>query len=225
MKWHPYLKLDNNGRPCMAQQTYEPLISDDGKTFCKNYSWPNDYQYIETRDRPFYTEDVVNWFFENELKYINKFSSKSYAPEIIDINYSDKKIYLKWYHKSCNQIIYSKKNWPEKNWRDSIKDIMVDQISEGIYKLTMYPHCHYIDNTDNMRAIDWYGCVSIDNPFIEEKYMKGIIHDSAKFRIDETGEICNGKINLENMFKRSLSTHVLWGDHNMNYIYEEIFCG
>ena len=52
MNWEPYLKLDTYGSPCMAQQTYEPLVSSDGKTFCKNYNFPNDYQYMETTDRP-----------------------------------------------------------------------------------------------------------------------------------------------------------------------------
>lgn len=223
MDWRPYLKLDYNGVPCMAQQTYEPLVSADGKVFCKNYAWPNDYQYMETFDRPFYTEHVVDWFFKNELKYIDKFKGKPYAPEIIDIDYSNKKIYLKWYDKSCNQIIYSRSDWPENEWRTKIKDIMIDQCKEGVYKLTMYPHCHYIDDENNMRAIDWYGCVPVDDPFIEEKYMISIIHDTAKFRLDETGNPVQGKINLEIMFKQSLRTHVLWGDQNMSYIYKEIF--
>jgi hypothetical protein len=87
----------------------------------------------------------------------------------------------------------------------------------------MYPHCHYIDDNDNMRAIDWYGCVPVDEPFIEEKYMQGIIHETAQFRLDETGKPIEDKLNLEIMFQRSLSTHVLWGDENMGYIYKELF--
>jgi hypothetical protein len=61
-EWIPYLKLDPTGIRCMAQQTYEPLVSSNGKIFCKNYSWPNEYQYRETQDRPLYTQEVVDWF-------------------------------------------------------------------------------------------------------------------------------------------------------------------
>lgn len=225
MNWNPYLKLDHTGFACMSQQTYEPLVSNDGKTFCKNYSFPNDYQYRETSDRPLYTEEVVDWFWNNELKWIEYFKNKPYASEIIDIDYNSKKIYIKWYNESCNQIMYGGKVWPEDQWRGQIKNIMLDQYREGVYKLTMYPHCHYIDNDNNMRAIDWYGCVKVDYPYIEEKYMQGIIHDSAKFRIEETGTVNTGLINLEIMFMRSLSTHVLWGYQNMNYIYKEMFNG
>lgn len=223
MQWTQYLKLSEEGNPCMAQQTYEPLVSADGKTFCKNYSWPNEYQYIETSNRPLYTDEVAEWFFYNELKYIKLFKDKPYAPEIIDIDYTTRKIYLKWYGESCNQVIYSGKEWPSKQWHKQIKDIMLDQYNEGIYKLTMYPHCHYIDDNNNMRAIDWYGCVPVDHPYVEEKYMQGIIHETAQFRLEETGEAINHVLNLETMFKRSLGTHVLWGDTDMSYIYKEIF--
>ena len=223
MKWNPYLKLSNEGYPCMAQQTYEPLVSEDGKTFCKNYAWPNEYQYRETKDRPLYTAEVADWFFHNELRYIEQFTGKPYAPEIIDINYTDRKIYLKWYGVSCNQIIYKPHTWPQSDWREQIKDIMLDIYNEGVYKLTMYPHCHYVDTYGQMRAIDWYGCVPVDAPYIAEKYMQGIIHDTAKFRLEETGAAVDNVLNLETMFKRSLGEHVMWGDQNMSYIYKEIF--
>lgn len=223
--WKPYLKLSEDGYPCMAQQTYEPLVSPDSKIFCKNYSWPNEYQYMETKDRPLYTSEVVEWFFQNELKYIDLFKDKPYAPEIIDIDYNTRKIYLKWYGESCNQVIYRDMfpTWPSLEWRKQIKDIILDQYNEGIYKLTMYPHCHYIDNHGQMRAIDWYGCVPVDAPYIEEKYMQGIIHETAQFRLDETGKAVNHVLNLETMFKRSLGTYVKWGNDDMSYIYKEIF--
>lgn len=223
MQWTPYLKLNEEGIPSMAQQTYEPLISSDGKTFCKNYSWPNDYQYMYEKERPLYTKEIVDWFFSNELCWIEHFKDSVYVPEVTDIDLINKKIYIKWYGESCNQIIYSGKSWPQQQWRKQIKDIIVDQYSKGVYKLTMYPHCHYIDNNNNMRAIDWYGCVPINEPYIQEKFMQGIIHETAKFRLDETGSSINNLLNLETMFKRSLSTHVMWGNQNMNYIYEEIF--
>ena len=224
-KWQPYLKLDPEGWPCMAQQTYEPLISEDGTTFCKNYNVDSEYQKMENKPRPFYTKEIVDWFFQNELAYLELFKDKKYAPEVKDIDYKNQKIYIKWYGKSCNQIINDPeiKEWPEYMWRQQIRDIIVDQYDEGIYKLTMYPHCHYIDSQGQMRAIDWYGCVPVDAPYIEEKYMQGIIHETAQFRLEETGKAVDSVLNLETMFKRSLSTHVLWGDQDMSYIYKKIF--
>jgi hypothetical protein len=220
--WNFYFKTSQEGNPCMAQQTYEPLVSPDGQTFCKNYSFPNQYQYFETTNRPLYTQDVVDWFFENEIKWIEHFKNKPYAPEVLEIDRANKKIFLKWYRESCNQVMYSGRMWSP-NWLTQIKDIILDQYSEGVYKLTMYPHCHYIDNNDNMRAIVWYGCVPVNTPYVEERYLQGIIHETARFRLDETGDPIDRKLNLEVMFKKSLGQHVLWGDSDMSYIYKELF--
>lgn len=223
--WNYYFKLDHDGSDCMAQQTYEPLINPEGNVFCKNYNIDNSYQYLEISDRPLYTKEAVDWFFLNELTYLEYFKDHPYAPEVIDIDYVEQKIFLRWYGRSCNQMIYSGESWPEADWREQIKNIVVDQYDQGVYKLTMYPHCHYIDNHGQMRAIDWYGCVPIDEPFVDEKYMNAIIHETAKFRLDELGALVNNKFNLEEMFKRSLGEHVFWGDKNMRYIYKEIFSG
>jgi hypothetical protein len=205
----------------MAQQTYEPLISPDGKTFCANYDWRNQYQ-RQDGERPLYTKEVCDYFFDQEIKYITLFSNKPYAPEVVDVDEKRKRIFIKWYNNSCNHTIYGDMKL-DLHWYEMIKNIVVDQYRSGFYKLTMYPHCHYIDNFGNMRAIDWYGVVPIDRPYIEEQYMESIIHDSARFRLEETGDRKHNLINLEIMFKRSLSTHVLWGNSNMSYIYEEIF--
>lgn len=218
--WNTYLKYHDE-KLGMAQQTYEPLISPDGKTFCVNYDWRNRYQ-RQDGNRPLYTKEVCDYFFNQEVKHITLFSNKPYAPEVIDIDETHKRIFIKWYNNSCNHTIYRDMQL-NLNWYEMIKNIVVDQYKTGYYKLTMYPHCHYIDNFGNMRAIDWYGVVPIKYPYIEEKYMEAIVHDSARFRLDETGPRNNGLIDLEKMFKRSLSTHVLWGKSNMSYIYEEIF--
>ena len=220
--WKPFLKY-HDGRSGMAQQTYEPLISPDGKTFCCNYDWQNQYQRME-QERPLYTKEVCDYFFEKEVKYINLFINKPYAPEILDIDEKRRQIFIKWYNNNCNHSIYENMCL-DLRWYDMIKNIVVDQYNAGYYKLTMYPHCHYIDNQGNMRAIDWYGVVPVAYPYIEEKYMQAIIHDSARFRLEETGEAKNNLVDLSIMFKRSLETHVLWGKSNMSYIYKEIFNG
>ena len=58
--WKPFLKYQD-GKLGMAQQTYEPLISVDGKTFCANYDWRNSYQ-RQDEDRPLYTKEVCDYF-------------------------------------------------------------------------------------------------------------------------------------------------------------------
>jgi hypothetical protein len=221
--WKPFYKYDNDGTPdCMSQQTYEPLISLDGKTFCANYDWQNTYQRIWQPDRVGYTQDVVEYFFDKEIEYVNRFKDKSYSPIIVDIDYANKRIFYSW-GTSCNALIYGNKGTMPTDWQDQVSNMLLDAYNNGVYKLTMYPHCFYVDTENQLRTIDWYGCVEVEDPFIEAKYMDGIIHSTAQFRLDETGKLVDGKYNLGTMFKQSLGTHVKWGKYDMSFIYKEIF--
>ena len=221
--WKPFYKYDNDGTPnCMSQQTYEPLVSPDGKTFCANYDWQNNYQRIWQPDRVGYTQDVVEYFFDKEVEYVNRFKSKPYSPEIVDIDYANKRIFYKW-GISCNALLNGKQGPMPEDWRLQVSNMLLDAYNNGVYKLTMYPHCFYVDAKNQLHTIDWYGCVEVSDPFIEAKYMDGIIHSTAQFRLDETGDLVNGKYNLETMFKQSLGVHVKWGNEDMQFIYKEIF--
>lgn len=223
--WKPFFKLDSNGYRCMAQQTYEPLFNPEGTVFCANYDWMNKYQRLEDASRPLYTKEAVDYFFNQEVSYILKYQNQYFMPALLEIDHANKKIFFEWHGESCNHIIYSGKNLESycPNWKDQIKSILVDLYNLGTYKLTMYPHCHFIDKNGVMKSIDWYGCIPVDNFWVEAQWMDSIIHHTAKFRLEETGDIVNGKYNLEKMFQGSMGKHVLWGDQDMKYIYKEIF--
>ena len=63
--WTRFYKYSEDGiGGRMSQQTYEPLISPDGKIFCANYDWQNEYQRTWQPNRIGYTQDVVEYFFD-----------------------------------------------------------------------------------------------------------------------------------------------------------------
>jgi hypothetical protein len=72
-----------------------------------------------------------------------------------------------------------------------------------------------------MKTIDWYGCVPISAPFIKTKYMDAIVHETARFRLDETART-DTHYNLELMYKQSMRNHVKWRGESLKYIYDEI---
>lgn len=223
--WKPFFKLDESGRPCMSQQTYEPLLNPEGNIFCANYDCNNRYQRLEDEYRPLYTKQAVDYFFDQEIKYILEYKNYHFMPDLLDIDYQKKKIFFRWHGESCNHMIYGSKKIDAvcPDWKDQIKNIILDLYNSGTYKLTMYPHCHYVDRYGKMKSIDWYGCVPTNNYWVDAIWMDSIIHHTAKFRLEETGDIINGKYNLERMFKGSIGKHVKWGDQDMAYIYKEIF--
>ena len=222
--WIPFLKLDEDGIRCMSQQTYEPLLNPERTIFCANYDWSNKYQKQEDANRTLYTSTVTEWFFDNEVKNLLKYKDKPYTPGVIDIDYKAKQIFFEWQGETCNEIIYSGKKLDNycSDWKNQLQHIMTDLYNTGTYKLTMYPHCHFIKD-GQMQTIDWYGCVPVNDPYIDAEYMDGIIHESAKFRLAETGAIVNNKYNLEIMFQRSMQEHVKWGNYTMEFIYRKIF--
>ena len=217
INWQPFFKFGEDGSLCLAQQTYEPLISPDRKTFCANYDWQNNYQRTY-ESRELYTADVCNWFFENEVYHLLKFKDKSYTPVVLDIDQKNKKIFFEWNGYTFNEMLY--KGEPVE-WRTQLKYIMLDLYNANTYKLTMYPHCHFLDANGVMKTIDWYGCVPVTNPIIETKYMDAIVHETARFRLDET-EKTEHYYNLELMYKSSMRNHVKWAGESLEYIYDEI---
>jgi hypothetical protein len=215
--WQPFFKYGDDGTLCLAQQTYEPLISSDRKTFCANYDWQNKYQRMyESRD--LYTADVCEWFFQNEIYHLSKFKTKSYVPNILDIDHKNKKIFFEWHGYTFNEMLH--KGEPVE-WQEQLKYIMLDLHNAGTYKLTMYPHCHFLDSNGVMKTIDWYGCVPINHPLIKAKYMDAIVHETARFRLDETNRT-DTHYNLELMYKQSMCNHVKWAGKSLEYIYDEI---
>jgi len=218
--WHPYLKYTPDGTLGMAQQSYEPLISRDGKTFCLNFDWRNKYR---RRDhvRLDYTKEAADYFFERELKYLNIFKDKPYAPEIIEIDYKKKRVYIKWYELSCNQHIYGCNHHPN-SWGDKIKSIILDQHKFGYYKITMYPHCHYVDNNDNMRTFDWYGTTEIANPVTEKRNLDVILNMNNKDKLKIPGFVKDDMLDLEVLFKHTLRI-TNWGNNSLLGVYKELF--
>lgn len=222
--WVPYLKLDDRGEyRCMSQQTYEPLINPEGNIFCANYDWQNKYQ-RQGGQRLAYTEDVVDFFWNKELANVLKFQNSVYAPEIIDIEYTKKRLFFKWNNISCNEIIYGRQNLKDycPDWQQQLLDIFVDLHARGTYKLTMYSHCHFIDSNGIMKTFDWYGCMPINDHIIKAKFMEAIVHGTAVHRIDEV-KTSTGDYNLEAMFKRSMAKYVKWGENDLIYIYRKLF--
>lgn len=215
--WQPFFKYNEEGKLSLAQQTYEPLISPDRTIFCANYDWQNKYQRTY-ESRELYTESVCEWFFQNELYHLEKFKNKSYTPKVLDIDHQNKKIFFEWNGYTFNEMLHNKQ---DVDWKDQLKYLMLDLYNSGTYKLTMYPHCHFLDANGVMKTIDWYGCVPVSKPIIETKYMDAIVHETAKFRLAETEKV-DKYYNLKLMYKQSMRQHVKWADESLEYIYDEI---
>ena len=225
--WTPYYKINpDNGRLIESNLIYTPLVSPDGKTFCMNFDHTHPYQNEEVhnylQDRPFYTKEMVKFYFDREVKYREIFKDKPWAPIVLDIDYNNQLIYFHWSGKTCNTLIYDGNRLDAEcsNWKTQLSAIIKDIVNSGYYKITLYPHCFFVED-GILKVMDFYGCIEQSNPFINIEMVKGLIGKNSVHRFEEAkrGE----DLDIGFMFKRALTTFVKWPDDHLSTIYQELY--
>jgi len=213
--WSLYYKQhETDGGLTTTQMCYEPRVSPDKKTFCMNFCYPCDYQ--KNQQRISYTPEHVEFAFNREIKYLEIFKNCPWAPEILDI--TDKKIFIRWYGKTCNDSLYRDQDL-NLNWYTDIETIILDQVNMGYLKASMYPHSHYYDDQGNMRTIDFYATVEKSNPYLDYQEIIGLIGtDTDRFMQAQE----NAQLNIETIFKSGLLHYSKW-PINLTEIYNKIY--
>jgi hypothetical protein len=181
-----------------------------------NFCYPCTYQSDQPRDS--YTKQFVDEMFAREMRYLSVFKDFHWAPEILDIE--NNKIFIKWYKKTCNNRIYEDNDLLT-NWKEDLEKIILDQVSAGYLKCSLYPHSHYYDNDGHMRTIDFYATVEKSNPTLNYATISGLIGLSPnpeRFENAKTGDI----FDIESIFKSGLLTYGNWPS-NLTDIYNKIY--
>jgi len=225
--WNPYFKINyENGELIESNLIYTPLINPDNTIFCMNFDHTHPYQNEGVKNclpsRPHYTEEMVKFFFEREVKYLEIFKNRMWAPTILDVDYAKQRIFLQWPGKNCNQLCYGDKNLDSEcpNWQEQMSNIIKDMFESGYYKITLYPHCYFIEG-GVLKTMDFYGCIEQSDPYIDFDKVKGLINVSAH-RFEEALDD-RQRLNIEIMFKRSLTTYVHWPENILPKIYNDLF--
>jgi hypothetical protein len=178
------------------------------------------YQYNDYDPRPNYTEELVDYFFNRELTYIDIFKDYPWSPEFLEIDKKNKKIFFDWNTDTCNDLPFKGKALEDvcPNWKEQLFIILNDIIDSGHYKLSLYQHCFFIDKNKILRTFDFYGCIPKSNPFIEKARLLGMMGElsSNRFKEAEVGEY----INFELIFKEAIRTHIKWPDDALSEFYK-----
>ena len=73
-------------------------------------------------DNEFMTEELYNFWFNQECKYLLHLSNKKYIPEILLMDTKKRVIEFRWYDKNLNVMIENNTINKVKNWQKKIKD-------------------------------------------------------------------------------------------------------
>jgi hypothetical protein len=220
--WLPYYKIDPiENRLVRSNMLYTPLINPEGTVFCMYWDYQNDYQ-TKHGSREDFTKELIDFFFEREIKHLEIFKNKSWAPTLIDVDIPNKQIFFKWSGETCNNIVYSGRNLNDycSNWQEQLEFIITDIFNDGYYKLSLYPHCHFIDN-GVLKTFDFYGCVDRSNPFIEMSKIKGMVGPNSQQRFDES--VSDNVVNLDILFKRALEKYIVWPNNVLQKLHKKLF--
>jgi len=193
-KWNNFYKFKEG--LAVTNMLYEPLVSNNKKIFCMNW---NANKYFENMQM---TDELFNYWFNQEVKYLFKLKNKKYIPEIINIDYSKRTITFRWYDKSLHWLLKTRQIDTIPNWQDKIKAIKDDLEKDNIYKINMYPHTFYFDDEDNAHIMDLYGCTDVDTKYLDVQFLKPLIRNN---RFDKF--ILNNQLDTHELYKETIRTN------------------
>jgi serine/threonine protein kinase len=204
MTWNYCYKI-KDGHQETTNLLYTPLKNSLGDILCMKWDINDAYQDGNKN----LDQDLVNFFFDREVKYLTTFRDRPWVPEIKEIDLENKKILLEWNTESINAIINDPTRSLEDecpNWRDQIFNILDDVNSAGYYKLALYPHCFFINRDGIIKTIDFYSVIEKEYPFVERKIIEGMIGKDSTGRFDQATD--GGVVNFKTFFEITMLHHL-----------------
>jgi hypothetical protein len=200
---------------------YTPLISPDGSMLCMKWDETEPYQKDNTR----LTKELVDFFFERELKYLTTFQDRAWAPKLIDVDLPNRKIVIEFNNETLNHVIFTGRDLDKicPDWKDQIFNILQDIVTSGYYKMALYPHCFFIDKNNQIKTIDFYGCLPQTERYLERSKIAGMIGNQSGNRFDEA--TTDGMIDFDFFFKQTISQHLAkaWPDNPFADYYKRLY--
>jgi hypothetical protein len=203
--WSYLYKKDYiNGHDVTTNLLYTPLVNPEGNIMCM--VWDEEHKYQQQNNQ--LSKELVNFFFEREVKYLTIMQRYAWAPKIISIDKENRQIFIEWNKETINHVICGDRPLDEEcpTWRNQIYNILQDINLAGYYKMALYPHCFFINKDGILKTIDFYSVIEKDNPFIERQLIQGIIGRDSTGRFDRATN--KGIINFEEFFKITMLDHL-----------------
>jgi len=152
---------------CRNNLIYTSLISKDNKTFCQWYYNDEGYHggHNEVVDPQLMEEK-----FLREVRFLNMmhYHAKDLIPEIKDIDYKNRKIYLGiqgvdfWQRANCDYNIYDA---IVPDWEKQMLTIFETHAKLGIYKYSLHPSSYFV--VDGMlKSFNYFFCYTCTDKLI-----------------------------------------------------------
>jgi hypothetical protein len=205
LNWKYYYKLVY-GQKAETNLLYTPTVNLEGTIMCMHYCIDRDYR-NNTPDK--LTKELVEWFFQREAKFLTDLQHLNCTPEVYEVDYKNKKIFIEWNKETFSQIVNDPARSIDKevpDWKLQLKEIFKEFHNARHYKLSLYPHCFFIDKNKQIKTIDYYSVVPYEQQYIERKIIEGIIGPIGEYRFDISTN--NGLLDFKKFHEITINYHL-----------------
>jgi hypothetical protein len=218
--WKYYRKI-SHGQLAESNLLYTPTVNNEENIMCMHYCIDRDYR---SNTPTTLTSDLVEWFFEREAKFLTDLQHLKCTPEVYDIDYTNKKIFIEWNRETLSQIVNDSNRSIDKefpNWKEQLQEIYKEINNSKHYKLALYPHCFFVDKNSQMKTIDYYSVVPYDQQYIEREIIEGIIGPDGAYRFDNSTN--DGLLDFKKFHEITINTHLdnYWDINPFKEIYKK----
>lgn len=148
---------------CRNNLIYTSLISKDKTVFCQWFF--NDTAYHGNKNKVV-DPALMDEKWRREVYFLEKMQKNypEHVPEIIDVDFNDKKIYFEiegsdlWEQNGCYGKNYSK---VLNDWQEQLLQIMHAYKSLGIFKYSLHPSSYFITD-GKLKSINHFFCYEYD---------------------------------------------------------------
>lgn len=222
--WGYYYKLNNNGQPHSSNLLYTPRVNPEQTVMCMHYCIDPVYRSDEDTQ---VNEELIQWFFEREVRFLNQFSNLKTTPEVYEVDYANRKVFIEWNKETLSQILFTPDRNLDKelpNWQEQIRDFLIATKENKFWKMALYPHCFYIAKDSTLKTIDHYSVVPFEEQFIERKIIEGVIGKHGAYRFDASTDD-KGFIDFKKFFEITVTKHLsmTWPNSVFANVFEEIY--
>jgi len=222
--WNYYLKLNYDGNLRETNLLYTPTMNADGNVLCMHYCI--DYDYRDNVPEKL-TKELVDWFFEREVRFLKELQHLPQTPKIYDIDHLNQKIYIEWNTETLSQILYdSNRSLDEEipNWKEQVYTLIKDFRDVGYYKLSLYPHCFFVTKDKKIKTIDYYAVIPHNERFIERSVIEGVIGKIGADRFDNSTTE-DGLLDFKKFFEITANEYLssYWPDGVFSKIFKELY--
>lgn len=206
--WNFLYKLDSQGRNCVSQHTYEPLLNPEENILCYNFAQHNNYcnKILKT--------ETCEFFFQREIESLENFKLFDWCPTLIDVEYNNRKIYIEFSNNLINHLI-QKNPQSIDYYQESAITVMKDLYKLDKGKISIHPQCFFLTTDGKIKTIDFFSSFEFSQSRVDRNLVDDILSHNSKLLFRNAPFFDGLTYDLLEIYKFLLENDV-WGEEKLS---------